>query len=100
MHGLVLHFPLIITPVMAPSRCPSPITPVIHMEEDEEHSITPVTMRKLGTAAITGSPHARDHLKDDEFNIITPVTVFLNIIHARDDLPDSSNLVFLPLILA
>ena len=45
MYECVLHFPWIITPVMAPSRCPSPITPVIHMEEDEEHSITPVTMK-------------------------------------------------------
>ena len=61
MYECVFQFPWIITPVMAPSSCSSPITPVIHMEEDEEHSITPVTMRKLGTAAITG--------------LLTPVTI-------------------------
>ena len=80
MHGFVLHFPLIITPVMVPSSCSSPITPVIHMEEDEEHSTTPVTMRKIGHNSHHGPPHARDHLRDDEFNIITPVTVFLNVL--------------------
>ena len=65
---------------MAPSSCPSPITPVINMEEEKEHSLTPVTMRKIEHSSHHGSPHARDQLRDDEFIIIIPVTISLDFL--------------------
>ena len=65
---------------MAPSSCPSPITPVINMEEEKEHSITPIIMRKIEQSDHHGSPHARDQLRDDEFIIITPVTISLDLL--------------------
>ena len=65
---------------MAPSNCPSLITPVINMEEEKEHSITPVVMRKIEHNDHHGSPHARDQLRDDEIIIITPVTISLDLL--------------------
>ena len=83
MHGLVLHFPLIITPVMAPSRCPSPITPVIYMEEGEEHPTTPVTTRKWRCSDHHGASSRPWPSLGDASLIITPVTVLIDHHHAR-----------------
>ena len=50
-----LLLPLFITTVVAHSRHPSPITPVIIKEKEEEHSTTPVTMKNWVCSSHHGS---------------------------------------------